>query len=235
MLELREVVKHYLVGDAERVRAVDGISLSVAPGELVALYGPSGSGKTTLLMLVAALLTPDSGSVLIDGLDLATLSERQASRLRLCDLGFVRQALHLMESASVLDNAALKLLGTDHSVGAAHRQVAPMLEQLGLGARLEHRAEQLSMGERQRVLIARALSTGPKLVLADEPTSSLDSVRAHEVLKLLSDICHQHGTSLLMVTHDPRAAAHADRVHALRDGLLCDYAPDELPAAASRS
>jgi putative ABC transport system ATP-binding protein len=235
VLELREVVKHYLVGDAERVRAVDGISLSVAPGELVALYGPSGSGKTTLLMLVAALLTPDSGSVLIDGLDLATLSERQASRLRLCDLGFVRQALHLMESASVLDNAALKLLGTDHSVGAAHRQVAPMLEQLGLGARLEHRAEQLSMGERQRVLIARALSTGPKLVLADEPTSSLDSVRAHEVLKLLSDICHQHGTSLLMVTHDPRAAAHADRVHALRDGLLCDYAPDELPAAASRS
>lgn len=231
MLELREVVKHYLIGDGERVRAVDGITLTVAPGELVALYGPSGSGKTTLLMLVAALLAPDSGSVYIDGRDLSTLSERQGARLRLRELGFVRQALHLMESASVLDNAALKLLGTDLSVGAAHRRVAPLLDRLGLGARLDQRAEQLSMGERQRVLIARALSTEPKLVLADEPTSSLDSTRAHEVLELLSAICHERHTALLMVTHDPRAASHADRVHALRDGRLYNYAPDEVPTA----
>jgi putative ABC transport system ATP-binding protein len=235
VLELREVVKHYLVGDAERVRAVDGISLTVAPGELVALYGPSGSGKTTLLMLVAALLAPDSGSVLIDGRNVSQLSERQAARLRLYELGFVRQALHLMESASVLDNAALKLLGTDLGVSESHRRVAPLLEQLGLGARLEHRAEQLSMGERQRVLIARALSTEPKLVLADEPTSNLDSSRAREVLELLSELCHERQTALLMVTHDPRAAAHADRVRALRDGLLFEYAPDELPTAVGTS
>jgi len=233
MLELRDVVKHYLVGDTERVRAVDGISLCVAPGELVALYGPSGSGKTTLLLLVAALLAPDSGAVLIDGQDVSQLNERRAARLRLHELGFVRQALHLMDSANVLDNAALKLLGTDLSVGAAHRRVTPILEQLGLGARLEHRAEQLSMGERQRVLIARALSTEPKLVLADEPTSSLDSARAHEVLELLGGICHERGTALLMVTHDPRAAAHADRVHSLRDGKLFEYAPTERSTALS--
>ncbi|HYB22968.1 MAG TPA: ABC transporter ATP-binding protein, partial [Solirubrobacteraceae bacterium] len=150
-----------------------------------------------------------------------------------CEIGFVRQALHLMESASVLDNASLKLLGAGLGVGAAHRRVAPLLEQLGLVSRLEHRAEQLSMGERQRVLIARALSTEPKLVLADEPTSNLDSSRAREVLELLGEICHERGTAVLMVTHDPRAAAHADRVHTLRDGVLVEYAPDEHPAAVS--
>jgi putative ABC transport system ATP-binding protein len=235
VLELRDVVKHYLVGDSERVRAVDGISLTVEPGELVTLYGPSGSGKTTLLMLVAALLTPDRGVVQIDGRDLSTLSERQAARLRLYELGFVRQALHLMESASVLDNAALKLLGTNLGVGEAHRRVAPLLERLGLGGRLEHRAEQLSMGERQRVLIARALSTEPKLMLADEPTSNLDSARAHQVLGLLGEICHERNTALLMVTHDSRAARHADRVHVLSDGTLAEYPPGELPAAVSAS
>ncbi len=233
MLELRSVVKHYLVGEGARVRAIDGVSMTVAPGELVVLNGPSGSGKTTLLMLVAALLRPDSGAVLIGGQDVSQLSERRAARLRLHELGFVRQALHLMESASVLDNAALKLLGTGMGVTAAHRRVAPLLERLGLGERLEHRAEQLSMGERQRVLIARALSTEPKLVLADEPTSNLDSSRAHEVLELLADICHERRTATLLVTHDLRAAAHADRVNALRDGALVEHVPDEHSVAVS--
>ncbi len=228
MLELRDVVKHYPVGDRESVRAVDGVSLAVGPGELVALYGPSGSGKTTLLMMIAALLRPDSGAVILDGRDVSLLSERQAARFRLSELGFVRQSLHLLQSASTLDNAALKLMGTGLGVGAAHRRVAPLLERLGLCERLEHRAEQLSMGERQRVMIARALSTDPKLVLADEPTSNLDSSRGQEVLGLLTDICRERRTAVLLVTHDPRAAAHADRVHALRDGRLVEYDPDRL-------
>jgi putative ABC transport system ATP-binding protein len=232
VLELRDLVKRYPVGDGEPVRAVDGVSLEVGPGELVALYGPSGSGKTTLLMIIAALLRPDSGTVTMDGRDVSRLSEREAARFRLSQLGFVRQSLHLLESASALDNAALKLMGTDLGVGAAQRRVIPLLERLGLGARIDHRAERLSMGERQRVMIARALSTEPKLVLADEPTSNLDSARGEEVLGLLTDVCRERRTAVLLVTHDPMAAAHADRVLALRDGRLVEHEPDRLAVAA---
>jgi putative ABC transport system ATP-binding protein len=231
VLELRDLVKRYPVGDGEPILAVDGVSLAVGRGELVALYGPSGSGKTTLLMMIAALLRPDSGTVMMDGRDVSNLSEREAARFRLSELGFVRQSLRLLESASALDNAALKLMGTDLGVGAAQRRVIPLLERLGLGARIEHRAERLSMGERQRVMIARALSTEPKLVLADEPTSNLDSARGGEVLSLLTDVCRERRTAVLLVTHDPMAAAHADRVHSLRDGRLVEYEPDRLTAA----
>jgi len=231
VLQLRDLVKRYPVGDGEPVRAVNGVSLTVGAGELVALYGPSGSGKTTLLMMIAALLRPDSGTVTMDGRDVSRLSEREAARFRLSELGFVRQSLHLLESASALDNAALKLMGTDLGVEASQRRVIPLLERLGLGGRVEHRAEQLSMGERQRVMIARALSTEPKLVLADEPTSNLDSARGEEVLRLLTEVCRERRTAVLLVTHDPMAAAHADRVHALRDGKLVEHEPGRLAAA----
>jgi putative ABC transport system ATP-binding protein len=233
VLELRDVVKHYPAGDGESVRAVDGVSLALAPGELVALHGPSGSGKTTLLMLIAALLRPDSGAVILDGRDVSSLSEREAAGLRLCELGFVRQSVHLLESASALDNAALKLMGTDVGVRDAHRRVMPLLERLGLGERVRRRAEQLSMGERQRVMIARALSTEPKLVLADEPTSNLDSARAEEVLSLFADVCRERRSAVLLVTHDPRAAAHASRVLALRDGRLVEHEPERLAVAVA--
>lgn len=233
MLELRDLVKHYPVGDGEPVHAIDGVSLSVAQGELVVLYGPSGSGKTTLLMLIAALLRPDRGSVVVDGHDISELSDRDAARYRLWDLGFVRQSLNLLPSASALDNAALKLLGTDLRAREAHSRVKPLLEQLGLGERMKHRAEQLSMGERQRVMIARALSTKPKLVLADEPTGSLDTRRSREVLEMLTEVCREHRVAVLLVTHDPQAAVYADRANALRDGLLVEYEPD--PALSLRS
>jgi putative ABC transport system ATP-binding protein len=226
MLELRALVKHYRIGEDEPVRAVDDVSMSVAAGELVALYGPSGSGKTTLLMLIAALLAPDSGQILLDGKDISALSEQDGARYRLQELGFVRQTLNLVPGVGVLDNAALKLLGTSIKPREAHRRVIPMLEQLGLGGRLHHRPEQLSMGERQRVMIARALSTDPKLVLADEPTGSLDSRRSREVLELLTGICRERCVAVVLVTHDPQAAAYADRVQALRDGRLVAYEPE---------
>jgi putative ABC transport system ATP-binding protein len=226
MLELRDLIRHYQAGDGEVVRAVDGVSMSIAAGELVALYGPSGSGKTTLLMLVAALLRPDAGAVVMDGRDISELSEADAARYRLHDLGFVRQSLNLVPGVSALDNAALKLLGVDISAREAHRRVMPLLERLGLRERIKHRAEQLSMGERQRVMIARALSTKPKLLLADEPTGSLDSARSREVLGLLTEVCRERDVAVLLVTHDPQAASYADRVHALLDGKLVDYEPD---------
>ena len=225
MLQLDEVVKHYRVGDGEVVRAVDGVSLSVAAGELVALYGPSGSGKTTLLMLIAGLLIPDSVSVKVNGRDVSRLSARERAHYRRSELGFIRQSLDLIPGVRADDNAALKLLA-DTGRRDAQRQVAPLLERLGLNGRAVQRAEQLSMGERQRVMIARALSTSPSLVLADEPTGSLDTDRGREVLTLLAEICHERQVGVLLVTHDPRAAAFADHVHALRDGRIVRYRPD---------
>ena len=220
MLELDALVKRYPQGDGEPIIAVDGVSMAVAEGELVALYGPSGSGKTTLLMMIAALLAPDSGVVSLNGREVSSLPPREAARYRMHELGFVRQSFELIPGASALDNAALKLLGKSLSTRAARRRVVPMLRRLGLETRLEHRAEQLSMGERQRVMIARALSTDPTLVLADEPTGNLDSERGGEVLDLLSGLCRERGAAVLLVTHDPEATAYADRVLTLRDGRL---------------
>jgi putative ABC transport system ATP-binding protein len=232
MLELRELVKHYPAVGGEPVRAVDGVSLSVSPGEMVALYGPSGSGKTTLLLMVAALLEPTGGAVLVNGRDVSSLSEQEASRYRLSELGFVRQNFDLLPGVSAIDNAVLKLLKSVRW-REAHRRVSPLLERLGLGERLEHRAEMLSMGERQRVMIARALSTEPQLLLADEPTGSLDSQRSSEVLELLRELCRERGVAIVLVSHDPLAAAYADRVLALRDGKLIDYDPAQGFAAVS--
>ncbi len=230
MLELRNLVKHYPTVGGELVRAVDGVSFEVRPGELVAVYGPSGSGKSTLLLIVAALLAPTSGAVLIGGRDVSSLSEREASRFRLSELGFIRQSFDLLAGVSTIDNAILKLLAGMRRRDA-RRQIAPLLERLGLGGRLEHRSETLSMGERQRVMIARALSTEPSLLLADEPTGSLDSHRGREVLELLAELCRERGVATVVVSHDPQAAQYADRVLALRDGLLCEHSP-ELPSAA---
>jgi putative ABC transport system ATP-binding protein len=229
MLRLHDVVKHYQVGDGEIVRAVDGVSLSVTRGELVALYGPSGSGKTTLLMLIAGLLTADSGSVTVNGREISTLTTRERAQYRRSELGFIRQSLDLIPGVRADDNAALKLLATCGRRDA-QRQIGPLLQRLGLNGRALQRAEQLSMGERQRVMIARALSTEPSLVLADEPTGSLDTDRGQEVLALLAEVCHEREVGVLLVTHDPRAAAFADHVHALRDGRLVEYRQDRAYA-----
>jgi len=222
MLELRDLVKHYPTLGGEPVRAVDGVSLTVRAGEMVALYGPSGSGKTTLLLMIATLLAPTSGKVLIGGRDTSSLSEREASRFRLTQLGFIRQNFDLLPGVSAIDNATIKLLGAMR-LRRAQREIEPLLVRLGLGERLRHRAETLSMGERQRVMIARALSTNPRLLLADEPTGSLDTQRGREVLELLRELCREHGVATVLVSHDPMASLYADRVFGLRDGRLMDY------------
>ncbi len=230
MLELRDLVKHYPAVGGETVRAVDGVSLKVGEGEMVALYGPSGSGKTTLLLMVATLLEPTSGSVLIGGRDIASLSEREASSFRLSEMGFVRQNFDLLPGVTAIDNAVMKLL-KGMRWREAQREITPLLERLGLGGRLQHRAETLSMGERQRVMIARALSTEPRVLLADEPTGSLDSQRGREVLELLREMCRERGVAIMLVSHDPMAAQFADRVFALRDGKLSGHQPDLARAA----
>ena len=230
MLELRDVVKHYRSGDAA-VRAVDGVSLTVAAGELVALYGPSGSGKTTLLMLAAGLDRPDRGEIRCDGRSIADLTAEEATRYRRSQLGFVWQQFHLAPGMSALDNAAMKLIAEGLGRRAARRRAARWLERVGLSERAGHPPDQLSTGERQRVAIARALANEPRLILADEPTGNLDTARGQAILALLAEVTRDAGVATVLVTHDPAAAAFADRVHTLRDGKLLAGEPVRAVAA----
>ena len=225
MLETSDLVKHYQLG-RETVRAVDGVSLSIAAGEFVALYGPSGSGKSTLIDLVAGFQAPDRGTVVVDGRDIAKLSEREHADYLLRVIGIVGQPSELMPAALASENAALKLLRIDPQ--NATRLIEPLLVELGLGDRMKQRTNKLSMGERQRVMIAQALAMKPRLVLADEPTGNLDTRRSREVLGLIRSLCRDRNTAVLLATHDPQAVAFADRVHELRDGQLHEYDPDEV-------
>jgi putative ABC transport system ATP-binding protein len=230
-LELRDVVKHYPAA-GEVVRAVDGVTLTVAPGELVAIHGPSGSGKSTLLLLAAGLLVPDAGTIAFEGRDVELLSEGSADYQRR-DVGFISQSFDLLPGVPAVENAAVKLLADRVPLDRARRAAIPWLERVGLGRRLDHTPDRLSGGERQRVAIARALVNEPGLILADEPTGNLDSRRGAEMLALLAAIGRERGASVLLVTHDPQAAAFADRVVTLRDGKLLAGEPHLLEAAAA--
>lgn len=231
-LELDQVVKHYR-GAGETVKAVDGVCLLIPEGELVALYGPSGSGKTTLLLLAAGLMAPDSGTITFGGRQVGSMSEREGAKYRMRDVGFVFQSFHLMAGATALDNATIKLIGDGHTLADARKRAEPWLARVGLVERARHMPDQLSMGERQRVAIARALVNEPRLLLADEPTGSLDSKRSKEILEVLRDICHERRIPGLLVTHDPEARKFADRVHTLRDGHLSEGLDTELMATLS--
>jgi putative ABC transport system ATP-binding protein len=232
MLELEQVVKHYR-GGGEPVRAVDGVSLLLDAGEMLALHGPSGSGKTTLLLLIAALLAADDGSIRFAGTELAALSESERCDYLHRDVGFVYQTPQLMPRVSALENAAMKLLVGGVPLREASAQALPWLGHVGLGDSLERTPEQLSGGERQRVMIARALTGTPRLILADEPTGNLDSARSREIVELLHSVAHEHGAGVLLVTHDLEAASIADRHCTLRDGQLSEAASaDDATRAA---
>jgi putative ABC transport system ATP-binding protein len=227
MLLLSDVVKRYRSGD-EEVRAVDGVSLLLQAGEMLALQGPSGSGKTTLLLLAGAALRADAGLVSYEGRDLGALSEQDSAQYRLAEVGLVSQNTHLMARVPAVENAATKLLLGGVPVPEAHARARAWLERVGLGERAGRTPEELSGGERQRVAIARALAGEPRLILADEPTANLDSERSAQTVALLAALAREEGKAVLLVTHDPEAAAAADRVLRLRDGRLED-APATAP------
>jgi putative ABC transport system ATP-binding protein len=235
LLELHELTKSYSAPDGGRVKALDRVSLTLGTGEFLALYGPSGSGKTTLLMLIAALLVPDSGMVTVNGREILALNERDAADYRLRELGFIRQTLELIPGVPAIENAALKLLACELGLQSAKRTVLPLFERLGIAEHAERNPEELSTGERQRVAIARALSTEPRLLLADEPTGSLDSQRGGEVLSMLRELCHEREVALLLVTHDERAAGYADCTLELQDGRLVKRSPVPHPTVGQRS
>lgn len=218
-LRFENVVKHYPTGE-DVVRAVDGVTLDVMPGEMVALCGPSGSGKSTLLLLAAGLLSPDSGGVDFAGTDVTALSTDAAAIYQRREVGFVSQSLDLFPGVPAVENAAMKLLADRVPLSRARRTVVPWLDRVGLGDRLSHTPDRLSAGERARVAVARALVNRPRLILADEPTASLDSRRGLEIAELLVEIGREDGAAVLLVTHDSDVAAIADRTETLRDGKL---------------
>jgi putative ABC transport system ATP-binding protein len=200
---------------------------------MVALQGPSGSGKTTLLLLSAGLLRPERGVILYDGRDLATFSEREACDYLLRDVAIIHQSPQLQPRVSAIDNASMKLLFAGVGVRRAQARAQHWLGLVGLTDRLEHTPEQLSGGERQRVAIARALASEPRLILADEPTGKLDSLRSREVVELLGALARERGASVLLVTHDAEVAALAHRRLYMRDGKLVDHEP--LPNSLGQS
>lgn len=236
MLEFDRVRKHYS-GPGGVVRAVDGVNLSVAESEFVAVFGPSGSGKTTLLMLAAGLLRADGGALRFRGSDLATMSKADSLAHRRNELGFIFQNFNLLPGLTAEENVGLPLLlrGTHHR--EASNAAAAWLDRVGLGERALHRPPQLSGGEQQRVAIARALVGKPKLILADEPTGNLDTHRGEEVLSLLSDLARDGGVAVMLATHDARAVGYADHAHTLQDGRLedHDHSRESAPPAPVRS
>ena len=220
MLDLAGVTKVY--GEQPPVPALRGVSFAVRRGELVAIVGPSGSGKSTLLHIMGTLERPSGGVVRIGGVDAAGLSDRELSRLRAREIGFVFQQFFLAEHASVLDNVADALLYAGVGIVARREAAAGALDRVGLGHKLRARPTQLSGGERQRVAIARAVAGTPAIVLADEPTGNLDREAGARVFALMLDLARQRGMAYVMVSHDETLAKKCDRVLRLKHGRLVD-------------
>ncbi|MGQ9500724.1 MAG: ABC transporter ATP-binding protein [Anaerolineae bacterium] len=218
-LEVRNVVKIYGSGE-NAVVAVNDVSFSVAKGEFVALVGPSGSGKTTLLAMLAGLLYPTRGSIYIDGQDLAKMNDAQRTTFRRQRIGFTFQANNLMPYLTARENVELMMRLNGGCKSECNRMAVELLSRLGLGHRLNNLPRQLSGGEQQRVAIARALIHNPTLVLADEPTASLDTERAYQVVETFADLVHGQQRAGIMVTHDLRMCIYVDRVIQMQDGRI---------------
>jgi putative ABC transport system ATP-binding protein len=219
MMELKEVTKVYQQG-RRQVQAVRGVSLVIEAGEFVSIMGPSGSGKSTLLHLVGALDTPTTGQAFFGGRDLQTMSDHERSILRRTRIGFVFQFFNLLKTLTAVENVALPLLLANRRRSASCRLAEEHLERVGLRDRADHFPDELSGGEMQRVAIARALVGEPEAVLCDEPTGNLDSATASDILTLLRSLPEAGRRTVVMVTHDPGAAACGDRLLHIRDGLL---------------
>jgi putative ABC transport system ATP-binding protein len=223
ILEAHDLTKHYLLNRGT-VEALRGVTMSVAPGEFVALMGPSGSGKSTLLQLLGGLDRPSSGTIAFEGRDISRLSDAQATKLRRERTGFVFQAFNLIPLLSVRENIALPftIAGQNPNRGELKDRIKQVIELVELTGKEGHRPDQLSTGEQQRVAVARALVTRPSVLLADEPTGNLDYTTGGELLEALWRSCEQAGQTVVLVTHDARAAAYADRVLVIGDGRIRD-------------
>ena len=221
IIRASNLTRTFTIGD-NVVEALRGVNLEVPRGQFVALVGPSGSGKSTLLNLVGGLDRLTEGQLTVDGEELTTCSEAVLTEHRRRRVGFVFQSFNLLPRLTALENVALPLMFTGVPQGERLDSARQMLAAVGLQGRLEHRPSQLSGGEQQRVAIARALMGQPSIILADEPTGNVDSTTGQEIMDLLRRLNREEGVTLMLVTHDPDAAAYADRIVHLRDGRICD-------------
>ena len=218
LIRLKDVTKVYRMGDVE-VRALAGVSLEIAQGELVSIMGSSGSGKSTMMNLLGCLDRPTSGSYQLAGKEVSKLDRNQLAGERNRTLGFVFQSFNLLSRTSAIENVELPLLYGGVPTKERHRRAKEALEQVGLGTRMDHHPNQLSGGQQQRVAIARALVSRPQIILADEPTGNLDSKTSVEVLALFQSLW-KSGITVVLVTHEPDIAEHTARVLVMKDGLL---------------
>ncbi len=227
LLEAQNLTKHYKMGETV-VRALDGVSISVAEGEFLALLGTSGSGKSTLLNLIAGLDRPTSGTLRIDGSDIGGMSAEELSQHRRRNVGIIFQSFNLITTMTALENVTLSMMFAGVQQGDRDLRATKLLESMGLGGRQRHRPNQLSGGEQQRVAISRALANKPRLLLADEPTGNLDSKTSHEIMELLKGLNEREGKAIILVTHDSiLATRYAHRTITLRDGMEVNI-PHEL-------
>lgn len=215
MLEARNITKSF-----GNLTILKDISLKVEEKEIVAVTGPSGSGKTTLLQIIGTLDTPDTGKVLFDGTELTAMRDRELSKFRNSSLGFVFQMHQLLPEFTLLENVMMPALIASMPMSKARKAASALLEEVGLGHRLEHKPSQLSGGECQRGAVARAFMNGPRLILADEPTGNLDSANSKELIDLFLEMRHKHGTTFVIVTHDPSFASRCDRILHINDGKI---------------
>jgi putative ABC transport system ATP-binding protein len=220
LVETKDLKRHYRMGESV-VTALDGVSIGVSDGELVALVGTSGSGKSTLLNLIAGLDRPTSGTLNIDGTDLAAMSSEDLSRHRRQNVGVIFQSFNLVSTMTALENVTLSMMFADVPKAERLDRASKLLESMGLGGRQRHKPRELSGGEQQRVAISRALANKPRLLLADEPTGNLDSRTSREIMQILKDLNEKEGKAIILVTHDANLASeYAHRTVRLMDGKV---------------
>lgn len=219
MLEAKNLKKNYELGK-HTVKALDGVNITVEKGEFVGIMGPSGSGKSTLLQLLGGLDRPSEGEVILAGENVSGLSDQRSTLLRRRNIGFVFQFYNLLPTLSAEENILLPLIIDGKNPKDYDDYLVSLLERVGLTSRRHHKPSELSGGEQQRVALARALITSPAIILADEPTGNLDSKTGRQVMHLLAELSHELDQTIIMVTHDPRAAAFTDRLIFLQDGTI---------------
>jgi putative ABC transport system ATP-binding protein len=228
LIDIRDITKVYDMGE-ERVRALDGVTVSIERGEYVAIMGPSGSGKSTLMNLIGCLDTPTAGSYVLNGREVARMTDDELAQIRNQEIGFVFQTFNLLPRTTALQQVELPLVYTGVSKRDRKERAVRALESVGLADRMGHHPNELSGGQRQRVAVARALINNPSILLADEPTGNLDSQTGTEIMALFDDL-NSRGNTIILVTHEEDIAAHARRIVRLRDGKVREDRPNDTRA-----